>query len=78
MSLILSSWPFKKILSRAVAFTVIQDSECRGMDGRGLLILQEGQMTGLGVLAVVYIAADGLYTWVAQRDGASTVVFLGK
>lgn len=44
----------------------------------GGINIQESQRVDLGGLAVVGLVADGLYTRLAQRDGASTVVFLGK
>lgn len=51
------------------------------MPGPGLgggIDIQESQRVDLGGSAVVGLVADGLYTWLAQRDGTSTVVFLGK
>lgn len=78
MLLTLFLWDLEK--DTALGGSIYSESGLR-VPGHGLgggINIQESQRIDLGGSAVVGLVADGLYTWLAQRDGASTIVFLGK
>lgn len=78
MSLTLFLWDLEK--DTTLGHSIYSESGL-GVPGPSLgggIDIQESQRVDLGGSAVVGLVADGLYTWLARRDGSSTVVFLGK
>lgn len=78
MSLALFLWELEKDTTLGGSFYHESGLRVPGHGMGGSIKMQESQRADLGGSAVVCLVADGLYTWLAQRDGTNMVVFLGK